>query len=31
MNTAVGQVLADLGFAVDPLDGGGGHLVRAAR
>jgi hypothetical protein len=31
MNIAVGQVLADLGFAVDALDGGGGHLVRGAR
>jgi hypothetical protein len=30
MNTAVGQVLADLGFAVDPIGGAGGHLVRPA-
>jgi hypothetical protein len=31
MNNAVGQVLADLGFAVDTLGTAGGHLVRAAR
>jgi hypothetical protein len=30
MNAAVGQVLADLGFAVDPVGGAGGHLVRSA-